>query len=108
MSSARWADARSVTATSSGVDTLYRSMLRWQAEWRLDADIANVTAAYAGAWLLLGKAMADAGLALQTGALGWTAVFRGHRPVYPPMPRRGRLMMRRIAISSAGFATATR
>ena len=36
-----------VTATSSGVDTLYRSMLRWQAEWRLDADIANVTAAYA-------------------------------------------------------------
>lgn len=36
-----------VTATTSGVDALYRSMLRWQAEWRLDADIANVTAAFA-------------------------------------------------------------
>ena len=37
-----------VTATTSGVDALYRSMLRWNAEWRLDVDIANVTAAYAG------------------------------------------------------------
>ena len=37
-----------VTATTSGVDGLYRSMLRWNAEWRLKVDIANVTAAYAG------------------------------------------------------------
>ena len=37
-----------VTATTSGVDALYRSMLRWNAEWRLDVDVANVTAAYAG------------------------------------------------------------
>lgn len=37
-----------VTATTSGVDGLYRSMLRWNAEWRLDVDIANVSAAYAG------------------------------------------------------------
>ena len=37
-----------VTATTSGVDVLYRSMLRWNAEWRLDVDVANVTAAYAG------------------------------------------------------------
>jgi len=36
-----------VTATTSGVDVLYRSMLRWNAEWRLEVDIANVTAAYA-------------------------------------------------------------
>lgn len=36
-----------VTATSSGVDALYRSMLRWNAQWRLDVDIANVTTAYA-------------------------------------------------------------
>ena len=36
-----------VTATTSGVDTLYRAMLRWNAEWRLAVDIANVTAAYA-------------------------------------------------------------
>ncbi len=36
-----------VTATTSGVDALYRMMLRYNAEWRLDVDIANVTAAYA-------------------------------------------------------------
>ena len=37
-----------VTATTSGVDVLYRAMLRWNAEWRLDVDVAGVTAAYAG------------------------------------------------------------
>lgn len=36
-----------VTATTSGVDGVYRSMLRWNAEWNLQVDIANVTAAYA-------------------------------------------------------------
>lgn len=36
-----------VTATTSGVDTVYRGMMRWNAEWRLDVDVANVTAAYA-------------------------------------------------------------
>ncbi|MBU3705381.1 MAG: isoprenylcysteine carboxylmethyltransferase family protein [Mycobacterium sp.] len=44
---------------------------------------------YAGSWALLGKAMADAGLALQTGALRWTALMRGRTPVYPPMPVTG-------------------
>jgi sarcosine oxidase subunit alpha len=37
-----------VTATTSGVDAVYRSMLQWNAQWRLDVDIANVTAAYCG------------------------------------------------------------
>ncbi len=37
-----------VTATTSGVDAVYRSMLYWNAQWRLDVDVANVTAAYAG------------------------------------------------------------
>ena len=36
-----------VTATTSGVDSVYRNMLRWNAEWNLDVDIANVTGAYA-------------------------------------------------------------
>ena len=36
-----------VTATTGGVDGVYRSMLRWNAEWNLQVDIANVTAAYA-------------------------------------------------------------
>ncbi|MGQ0658521.1 MAG: aminomethyltransferase family protein, partial [Chromatiales bacterium] len=36
-----------VTATTGGVDAVYRSMMRWNAEWRLTVDIANVTAACA-------------------------------------------------------------
>ncbi|USX36136.1 2Fe-2S iron-sulfur cluster-binding protein [Pseudomonas putida] len=34
-----------VTATTSGVDRIYQQMLKWNAEWRLNVDIANVTAA---------------------------------------------------------------
>lgn len=37
-----------VTATTSGVDVVYRQMLFWNAQWRLDVDVANVTAALAG------------------------------------------------------------
>ena len=33
--------------------------------------------------------MNDAGMATQTGFLGWSAVFRGRRPVYDPMPTQG-------------------
>jgi protein-S-isoprenylcysteine O-methyltransferase Ste14 len=33
--------------------------------------------------------MREAGLALQTGALGWLAVARGARPAHPPLPTRG-------------------
>lgn len=36
-----------VTATTSGVDAVYRQMGWWNQQWRLDVDIANVTAAYA-------------------------------------------------------------
>jgi sarcosine oxidase subunit alpha len=36
-----------VTATTGGVDAVYRLMLQWNAQWRLDVDVANVTAAYA-------------------------------------------------------------
>ena len=36
-----------VTATTGGVDGVYRNMLRWNAEWNLNIDIANVTGAYA-------------------------------------------------------------
>lgn len=37
-----------VTATTGGVDRVYQSMLKWNAQWRLDIDITNVTSAYAG------------------------------------------------------------
>ena len=46
-------------------------------------------AAYSSAWALLGKAMLDAGLSVQAGWLGWTALLRNHRPQFPPMPTRG-------------------
>lgn len=36
-----------VTATTSGVERVYREMTRWNAQWRLDVDILNVTSAFA-------------------------------------------------------------
>ncbi len=36
-----------VTATTGGVDNVYRSMLWWNTQWRLDVDVTNVSAAYA-------------------------------------------------------------
>lgn len=36
-----------VSATTTGVDRVYREMLRWNAQWRLNVDIVNVTSAYA-------------------------------------------------------------
>lgn len=36
-----------VTATTSGVDRIYQQMLKWNAQWRLSVDIANVTTALA-------------------------------------------------------------
>ncbi len=36
-----------VTATTSGVDRIYQQMLKWNAQWRLNVDITNVTAAIA-------------------------------------------------------------
>ncbi len=37
-----------VTATTGGVDRVYQNMLKWNTQWRLDTDIANVTSAYCG------------------------------------------------------------
>ncbi len=37
-----------ITATTGGVDNVFRTMLWWNAQWRLDVDVTNVTAAYAG------------------------------------------------------------
>jgi len=37
-----------VTATTGGVDRVYQSMLKWNAQWNLDVDIANVTSAWCG------------------------------------------------------------
>jgi len=45
---ARFADDHFyVTATTSGVDRIYQQMLKWNAQWRLNVDVTNVTAALA-------------------------------------------------------------
>ena len=48
-----------------------------------------MTLAYAMSWGFLLKAMADAGLPLQTGFLGWGSIVRDRRPVYGAFPERG-------------------
>ena len=37
-----------VTATTSGVDGVYRCMLKWAVQWKLNVDVAQVTAAWSG------------------------------------------------------------
>ena len=44
---------------------------------------------YAASWIFLLKALYDAGLPLQTGSMGWTAVWRGEKPVYGSFPTGG-------------------
>jgi protein-S-isoprenylcysteine O-methyltransferase Ste14 len=72
----------------------------WQAEgwWLVASGLLYLTA-----WLLLLKSIVDAGFPLQTGLLGWWAVVRGRKPVYPPMPHRGlfRLVRQPIYVAFA-------
>ena len=37
-----------VTTTTGGADRVYQYMLKWNAQWRLDVDIANVSSAWCG------------------------------------------------------------
>lgn len=67
----------------------------WQAS---GSALVGMSVLYSASWLLLGKSMADAGLALQTGSLGWVALFRGIKPVYPPMPVTGLFRLTRQPI----------
>lgn len=72
----------------------------WQAS---GAAAVVLTSLYAAGWLLLLKAMVDAGIELQTGSLGWCALFRNRKPVFPPMPTRGlfRIVRQPIYVSFA-------
>lgn len=58
----------------------------WQAESSMHIALSVL---YLASWLLLAKAIWDAGFGLQTGAIGWLAVYRNGRPAYPPMPQTG-------------------
>lgn len=58
--------------------------------WQADGTTLWIwLAAYATAWGLLGKASFDAGVEVQSGALGWVSVARGVVPTYPAMPTTG-------------------
>ncbi|URF46548.1 methyltransferase family protein [Dinoroseobacter shibae] len=59
--------------------------------------------AYAASWLLLTKASFDAGPSVQSGALGWMALLRGRKPVFPDMPETGlfRVVRQPIYVSFA-------
>ncbi|MEM1428852.1 MAG: isoprenylcysteine carboxylmethyltransferase family protein [Pseudomonadota bacterium] len=72
----------------------------WQAEgWAFWA----MSVLFAASWALLTKASFDAGPEVQSGALGWWALARGQRPVFPPMPVTGlfRIVRQPIYVSFA-------
>lgn len=58
--------------------------------WRADGwALYLLTTAYGAAWLLLAKASWDAGVEVQSGALGWLSMLAKRRPVFPDMPTGG-------------------
>jgi protein-S-isoprenylcysteine O-methyltransferase Ste14 len=60
---------------------------------------------FAASWLFLIRALWDAGLALQTGFVGWSAVLRGHKPRFKPFPRHGLFVECRQPVYLAFAAT---
>ena len=58
----------------------------WSAAGWLKVGIVTI---YASSWLLLLKAIVDAGFSQQIGLLGWWAAARNVPVRYPPMPRSG-------------------
>ncbi|MSR62101.1 MAG: isoprenylcysteine carboxylmethyltransferase family protein [Planctomycetes bacterium] len=58
----------------------------WQPQ---GAWLVASTVLFFGAWLFLGLALRDGGLGLQTGWIGWTALWRDGRVNFPPLPQAG-------------------
>jgi sarcosine oxidase, subunit alpha len=72
-----------ITTTTSAVDQVYRLMSFWNQQWRLDVDIANVTAAYAGINIAGPRARAvieklESDIDFSAGAFPYLAVRTGH------------------------------
>ncbi|MEM6681742.1 MAG: isoprenylcysteine carboxylmethyltransferase family protein [Pseudomonadota bacterium] len=58
--------------------------------WRAEGTMLTLClTAYAFAWLLLIKATYDAGMDVQSGALGWLSLLQKIKPRYPDMPHTG-------------------
>jgi methanethiol S-methyltransferase len=72
----------------------------WQASGTVFAVLVTL---YAASWLMLGLAILNAGITLQTGFLGWWSVFKNRKPVFPVMPVRGlfRVMRQPIYVAFA-------
>lgn len=60
--------------------------------------LLGMTVLYVTSWLLLLKSMADAGLGLQTGSMGWIALLRNREAIYPAMPATGLFRLTRQPI----------
>jgi protein-S-isoprenylcysteine O-methyltransferase Ste14 len=74
--------------------------------WRAEGTAFVLSAVtYAGSWLLLLKAMADAGLDLQSGFRGWGAVVRNRRPQWKPFSTHGLYRFTRQPVYVAFFLT---
>jgi len=74
--------------------------------WTLDGLAGLLSIAGFGlGWLVLMWAMAEAGLGVQVGSTGWTALWRGGRPRYPrTFPTRGlHAWMRHPIYAAFGF-----
>ena len=58
--------------------------------WRAEGSVFWILcAAYTISWLILAKASFDAGVEVQSGALGWLSLMARIRPVFPDMPTQG-------------------
>jgi protein-S-isoprenylcysteine O-methyltransferase Ste14 len=72
--------------------------------WRADgAAFWLICLAYAASWGLLMKASFDAGVEVQSGALGWMSLLASIRPRFPAMPTKGlfRVIRQPIYVSFA-------
>ena len=72
-----------VTATTSAVDQVYRQMTWFNAQWKMDVDVANVTAAYAAVNLAGPKSRdvlltLESNIAFSKDAFPYMAVRTGH------------------------------
>lgn len=70
----------------------------WQAE---GPALWVLSFVYGFAWLLLAKASFDAGLEVQSGALGWMSLLGRVKPVFPDMPTLGLFRIIRQPIYAA-------
>lgn len=58
--------------------------------WRAEgASLVITTLGFAMSWLLLAKASFDAGVEVQSGALGWLSLLQDIKPRFPGMPTAG-------------------